>query len=95
MKINRAGLVVVLFLAILLTAGCAASGKIKMAESGFQKAERLSAEQKSPYEYYAAKAYLDLAKHEATEGDGKQAAVFAEQANSFAEQAINKSGGAK
>ena len=95
MKIFRAILVITLLLTMAITGGCATYSKVKMAKSSFQKAVELGAEQKAPYEYYAAEAYLDLAKHESTEGDGKQAVIFAEQANSFAEQAIVKSGGAK
>lgn len=95
MKFYRTGVVIMLALALAMTGGCAVSGKVKMAESSFQQAENLGAEQKAPYEYYAARAFLALARHEVTEGDGKQAEIFADQASSFAEQAINKSGGGK
>jgi len=95
MKMRRTGLVVSLLLAMAMAGGCAASGKVKLAESSFERAGELGAEQKAPYEYYAAEAYLELAEHEVSEGDGKQADVFAEQASAFAEQAISKSGGAK
>jgi hypothetical protein len=95
MKICRAGLVVGLFLAITMTGGCATSGQVKMAGSSFQKAGELGAEQKAPYEYYAAEAYLEMAEHEVEEGDTKQAAFFADKAGKFAEQAIEKSGGVK
>lgn len=95
MKIRRIVLVVLMSLAMAMIGGCAASGKVEMAGSSFKQARELGAEQKAPYEYYAAEAYLEMAEHEITEGDGKQAGVFAEQARQFAEQAISKSGGVK
>ena len=96
MKQHRIGLFVLFFLVIFMTLGCAASsGKVEMARDSLSRAEELGGEQNAPYEYYAAQAYYALAKHEVKDFDYKQAGIFAEQARTFAEQAINKSGGAK
>jgi hypothetical protein len=87
--------VLVIVLSLAMAGGCAHLGKVDKAAESFQKAEELGAEQKAPYEYYAAKAYLDMARHEVEDSDRKQAGIFAEKSMSFAEQAISKSGGAK
>lgn len=95
MKNRRMISIVVPLLALTMIGGCAAPGKVKLAGENFQRAEAIGAEQKAPYEYYSAKAYLDLAKHELKDSDNKNAGIYADRASSFAEQAINKSGGAK
>ena len=95
MKMQRTGIVVVAVLALAMAGGCASAAKVSKARSSFKQARELGAEQKAPYEYYAAEVYLEMAEHETEEGDSKQSGYFAEKAVNFAEQAIEKSGGAK
>ncbi len=80
-------------LAVLLMAGCAATGALESARSSFQKAKAAGAESKAPYEYYSAEAYLEKAEHEVTEGDSKEAREFATQSEKFSAEALQKAGG--
>jgi len=75
--------------------GCATVAQLDDAEARFNQAKSMGAEQKAPFEYYAAEAYLEWARHERVEGDGEQANIFAEETVKYADQAIQKSGGAK
>jgi hypothetical protein len=47
----------------------------------------------SPYEYYAAEAYLGLAEHEIEEGDNAGASLFAEKSERMSAEARKKAGG--
>ena len=84
---------VVVFL--MMASACATATRVQDAESSFTQAKNLGAEQKAPFEYYAAEAYLEYARHEKDEGDAKQSNAFAEESIKYADQAIQKSGGAK
>ena len=74
-------------------AGCASAGALQNAKASFEKAKAAGAEQKAAYEYYAAEAYLDLAQHEADEGDGSQARAYAAESGKYSARAIEKAGG--
>jgi len=78
-----------------MASACATATRVQDAESSFTQAKNLGAEQKAPFEYYAAEAYLEYARHEKDEGDAKQSNAFAEESIKYADQAIQKSGGAK
>jgi len=82
-------------LSVALAAGCVSIARLDDAEARFAEAKRLGAEEKAPFEYYAAEAYLDWARHERGEGDRKYTNVFSEESIKYAEQAIGKSGGDK
>ncbi len=76
-----------------LFAGCASTGALTSARASFERAKASGAESKTPFEYYAAEAYLQRAEHEASEGDGKEAKVFASESEKYSAQAIEKAGG--
>lgn len=83
-------------LAGALAAGCTAARAVRNAHASFEQAKAAGAEQKAPYDYYAAEAYLKLAEHEAEEGDLKQARAFSRESRMHSAQAIGKTeGGAK
>lgn len=81
------------FLAGILAVGCTATRAVKNARASFEQAKAAGAEQKAPYEYYAAEAYLGLAEHEVDEGDTKQAREFAAESGKYSAEAIGKAGG--
>ncbi len=82
-------------LAALLAGGCATANAIKSAQASFDKARAATGEKKS-FEYYAAEYYLDFAKHESDEGDGKTARRFAGESEKYSAQVLEKAkGGAK
>jgi hypothetical protein len=62
---------------------------VNAASSRLEEAREVGAEQFAPYEYYYAKAHLDQAQVEASEGSYGDAADFAQAAEDFAEKAIN------
>lgn len=76
-----------------LVAGCGSAGALRNAKSSFEKAKAAGAETKAPFEYYAAEAYLDLAQHEADEGDNKQSRAYSAESEKYSAQAIGKAGG--
>lgn len=76
-----------------LAAGCGATKAMNSAQASFERAKSAGAVTKAPYEYYAAEAYLFHAKHEADEGDSKQAKEFANQSEFFSAKAVEKAGG--
>lgn len=67
------------------------------ASSRLEEARTLGAESAAPYEYYYAKAHLDQAAVEASQGHYSDAAKYAETSADYAEQAIeiSKSGSGK
>jgi hypothetical protein len=62
---------------------------VNAASSRLEEAREIGAEQLAPYEYYFAKAHLEQAQVEASEGSYGDAADFAESADDFAQKAIN------
>jgi len=64
---------------------------VNAASSRVEEAREIGAEQLAPYEYYYAKAHLEQAQVEASEGSYGDAADFAEEADTFASKAIDLS----
>ena len=64
---------------------------VSAASSRLEEAREIGAEQLAPYEYYYAKAHIDQAMVEASEGSYGDAANFAEAADKFAAKAIELS----
>ncbi len=58
------------------------------ASSRVAEARELGAEQLAPYEYYSAKAHLEQAQVEASEASYSDAANLADEADTFAQKAI-------
>jgi Domain of unknown function (DUF4398) len=58
------------------------------ASSRLEEAREIGAEQLAPYEYYYAKAHIEQAMVEASEGSYGDAAHYAESADEFAAKAI-------
>lgn len=82
-------------LAALLSGGCGTANAIKNAQASLDRARAAAGEKKS-FEYYAAEYYLDFAKHETDEGDGKAARRFAAESEKYSAQVLEKAkGGAK
>jgi hypothetical protein len=73
--------------------GCAPTAALKGAHDAFLTAKNAGAKEKAVYEYYAAAAYLRLAKVVNEEKEYSQAKVFAEKSMDFSKQAFQKSGG--
>ena len=86
-----------LTLAVILSAGlavgCSAKHAVKNARASFENAKTAGAETKTPYEYYAAEAYLGLAEHEVEEGDRAGVRLFAEKSEQMSAEALQKAGG--
>jgi Domain of unknown function (DUF4398) len=61
---------------------------VNAASSRVEEAREIGAEQLAPYEYYYAKAHLEQAQVEASEGSYGDAIHFAESADEFAAKAI-------
>lgn len=76
-----------------LAAGCSAKHAVQNARASFENAKAAGAETKTPYDYYAAEAYLGLAEHEVEEGDKAGARLFAEKSEKMSAEALKKAGG--
>ena len=61
------------------------------AASKIEEAKALGAEERAPYEYYSAQEYMKKAMDEAAQADYGDADDLAEQAEKFAQKAINLS----
>jgi hypothetical protein len=68
---------------------------ITSATSRLEEAQALGAEQLAPYEYYYAKEHLEQAQIEASEASYSDAANLAEEAETYANKAIELSQTAK
>jgi hypothetical protein len=64
---------------------------VNAASSRLEEAREIGAEQLAPYEYYYARAHLEQAAVEASEGSYGDAVHFAESADEFAQKAIELS----
>ena len=62
---------------------------VNAAASRLEEAREIGAEQLAPYEYYYAKAHLEQAQVEASEGSYGDAVHFAEAADEYAAKAID------
>jgi len=86
------------FLAIAgLAGGCSSAAVIKEAQTKLNEAQQIKASAFAPYEYAAAKKYLEFAVEEVDDFDHKSASNFAAVSIDFSKQAIEKAkaGGAK
>ncbi len=82
-----------LFAAVAAMAGCggvAYSVRINSVEAKVEKAKELGAEANAPYEYYSAKERVDKAREEAARADYGDALDLIDEAETFANQAINQ-----
>jgi hypothetical protein len=66
---------------------------VESARAAFEKAKEAGAEYASPYEYYMAQEYLELAHDELKEGDRIGVHRFASESEQFSALAIRKSSG--
>lgn len=88
------GLTALALASALTLAGCSTGQEaVKAAERSFQEAELVGAKTSTPYLYYAAREYLELAEHEAEESDGKAATSFAERSKRFSDEAVRAAKG--
>ena len=76
----------------LSAAGCAAT-KTQAARATLGQAKAAGAVYKAPFEYKAAEAYLKKADIEADEGDTEAADSLAQEAQTYADKALEMSGG--
>jgi hypothetical protein len=82
------------FLVLVGAQGCGGvyyAATVNAASSRLEEAREIGAEQLAPYEYYYAKAHLEQAQVEASEGSYGDATNFAEAADEFAGKAIDLS----
>ncbi|MGO8998215.1 MAG: DUF4398 domain-containing protein [Polyangiaceae bacterium] len=91
MRIRLIATCLVLAVASTTTAcgGVYYAATVNAASSRLEEAREVGAEQLAPYEYYYAKAHLEQAQVEASEGSYGDAANFAESADEFAGKAID------
>jgi hypothetical protein len=68
---------------------------VENARSAFEKAKEAGAEYSSPYEYYMAQEYLELAHDELKEGDVIGVHRFAAESEQYSALAIRKSSGSE
>lgn len=87
----------VYFLSALLFAGfisgCGAIKYVNRAQKSFDEAKAGGAEQKAPFEYYAAEEYLSLAEQENEEGHHAHTKIFAETSMKYSSEALEITGG--
>ena len=76
-----------------LLTGCAPTAVLNTAQESYKSARTAGAKEKAPYEFYAAKAYLELAGVANEEKNYKQAEDFARKSQEFSTQAFQKAGG--
>ena len=93
MKRLWVGLLGIMLIVGLGASGCATANKIGAARETMDQARAAGAVYKAPYEFKAAEAYLDKAVTEAEEGDRKAANPLAEKAQTYANKALEMSGG--
>ncbi len=78
---------------LVLLGGCATNRTLVEARDTLEQARETGAEARTPYDYYAAEVYLDLAEHEWREFDYPQTAAYAEKALDHAKKAVESAGG--
>lgn len=76
-----------------LMAACAPTAALQGARDAYASAKAAGAKEKAPYEYYAAKVYLDLAEGVNQEKAYPQAKAFSQKSQEFSKQAFEKAGG--
>jgi len=67
--------------------------KVEIARAAFDKAKEAGAEYASPYEYFMAQEYLELAQEELNQGDKVGVLRFASESVQYSMLAIRKSSG--
>ena len=87
------GLLAFVLVVGLSAAGCATANKIQAARKTMDQARAAGAVYKAPFEYKAAEAYLSKAVYQAEKGDCKAADSFTKEAQAYANQALEMSGG--
>ena len=75
-----------------LLAGCASTVTVQGARDDFLAAKNAGAKEVAPFEYYASKAYLELARHAAEAKDHAQARTWSEQSRQYAAEATRLAG---
>jgi len=94
MRWKRFGfLLLAMMLIAALAGGCATANGIQHARAQLAKAKAAGAEWSSPYDYYAADAYLKNAVKQAEEGDTKAANAFRQQSEAYSSKALQMAGG--
>jgi hypothetical protein len=93
MKRPWVSLWVVALIAGLSIAGCATPSKTQNAGKTLNQAKAAGAVYKAPFEYKAAEAYLKKADFQVEKGDTKAADSFAQEAQTYADKALEMSGG--
>ena len=93
MKRPWVGLLAVVLIVGLSAAGCASANRIQKARATMDEARAAGAVYKAPFEYKAAEAYLAKAVYQAEKGDCKAADSFTKEAQAYANQALEMSGG--
>ena len=78
-------------LGALLT-GCASTAAVQGAREDFLAAKAAGAKEAAPFEYYASKAYLELARQVSKAEDHAQARVWSKQSQAYAAEAIRLAG---
>ncbi len=93
MKRPWVSLWVVALIAGLSIAGCATPSKTQNAGKTLGQAKAAGAVYKAPFEYKAAEAYHKKAVIEEKEGDTEAADSLAQEAQTYADKALDMSGG--
>jgi hypothetical protein len=78
----------------LLNSGCGNTlylVQVNRAESSFEEAQALGAEELAPYQYYSAKARLEEARRQAAQAEYGPASDLADEAYDYSVKAINAS----
>jgi hypothetical protein len=76
----------------VLLGGCASTAAVQGAREGFLAARDAGAKEAAPFEYYASKAYLELARYASKAEDHTQARAWSKQSRQFAAEAIRLAG---
>lgn len=75
-----------------LLVGCASTAAVQGAREEFLAAKDAGAKEEAPFEYYASKAYLELARHASETEDHAQARAWSKQSRQYAAEAIRLAG---
>lgn len=68
-------------------AGCASTSAVQGAKEDFRAAKKAGAREGAPFEYYASKAYLELAQFASGAEDHGQARTWSEESKRYAAEA--------
>ena len=73
---------------VALLGGCASTAAVNGARDEFRAAKAAGAKEAAPFEYYASKAYLELAQFASGAKDHGQAKAWSEESRQYAAEAI-------